>query len=415
MIITNLVSSVPPVPERVHPGDKQYPHVYSGGWTKTKAGKRVDEDSAKSIATAYECENIISDDIGMMPLQVYERAGRGAERVTPDAVSRNTAYLLEMQPNRWMVPFIWKKTIARWLIWWGNAYIWKPPSGYPELFILDASKTYPKFDQDGNKWYSTTFPNKEEHMIPDVEMVHLMLNSKNGWQGISVLEYARETFGRQLAQHETQDAISGSGLKPTVALYMKGNELSQESRELVRKAYLDASESGAAIFDEKVLKYETITMRPVDAQFLETVQATDVDVANFFKMPLHKLNMGKQSYESNEQQELLYLRSVLNPFLVQWEQAGRLKWLSEDAQADTYLKWNRDSLLQTDTKTRAEVLQKQIQTGMMTPNEARQIEDRSAYEGGDSYYMPANIGRLMPDGSIDSGLKGKDAAVNKAE
>ena len=142
---------------------------------------------------------------------------------------RNTAYLTEKQPNRWMVPFLWKKTIVNWLQFWGNAYIWQPVGPYRELFIMPADKTYPRLDEDGNKWYATTWPNGEKDMIPDVEMVHLMINSKDGLTGNSMLGYARETFGRQLAAHETQDSISGDGLKPTAALYMKGMDISPGS------------------------------------------------------------------------------------------------------------------------------------------------------------------------------------------
>ena len=403
MIISNLVNSAPPVPERVKPGE-QYPQVYRGGWAKTVAGQRVDEDSAKKIATAYLCGAIIADDIGMMPLQHYKRAGRGAERVQPNVNERNTAYLLEMEPNRWMSPYIFKRTVANWLIWWGNAYIWTPPGSFPEMYILEASKTYPTFDEDGNKWYRTTFPNGQEEDIPDVEMSHLMMNSKNGLYGISTLEYAKETFGRQLAQHETQDSISGNGLKPTAALWVKSKDLTRDAREVVRKSYLEAVGSGAAIFEtDKFEKYEQITMKPTDAQFLETVQATDVDVANYFKMPLHKLNMGKQSYESNEQQELNYRWTCLNPYLIQFEQVGRLKWIPRNQQAKTYLRWTRDAILQTDTKTRAEVISKRVTSGVMTPNEARQVEDLSAFEGGDSFYLPANMGRVLADGKIEAG------------
>ena len=131
-----------------------------------------------------------------------------------------------------------------------------------------------------------------------------------------------------------------------------------------RKTYLDAAATGAAIFDERVTKYETITMKPTDAQFLEGIAATDADIANFFNFPLHKLNMGKQSYESNEQQELNYIHSALNPHLIQFEQAGGLKWVAEVDQPFVYLKFNRDSILQTDAKTRSEIIRNRIQAGI---------------------------------------------------
>lgn len=407
MIIERLVSpsnQAPPtpVPAQAHPGQLS-PQIYRFGWSRTKSKQVVNEDSAKRIATVYRCANTISDDIGMMPLQVFNSFQKKITRIYPNAALRNTAFLLEKQPNRWMTPFIWKKTIINWLQFWGNAYIWAPVGPYKELFILPADKTYPVLDKDGNKWYATTWKTEQQDLIPDVEMVHLMINSSDGLNGKSVLTYARETMGRQQAAHETQDSLSGNGLNPSAALYMTGEIKDQEAREKVRRAYLEAAGTGAAIFDSNVAKYEQITMKPIDAQFLEGIAATDADLANFFNFPLHKLNMGKQSYESNEQQELNYIHSALNPHLVQIEQAGGLKWIEDTAQPFVYLKFNRDSILQTDSKTRAEIIRTRIQSGTMTPNEALQVEDQNGYVGGDSHYMPSNMGMVQEDGSILGG------------
>jgi HK97 family phage portal protein len=146
-----------------------------------------------------------------------------------------------------------------------------------------------------------------------------------------------------------------------------------------------------AILDNKTTKFEQITMKPVDAQFLESINANDLEIANFFGVPSYKLNQGKQSYQSNEQQNLDYLNTTLDPYLVQWEQAGALKFLSELEQNDTYLRFNRDVLLRTDATTRAGYLEKKILSGQLTPNEARAIDDQSAYIGGDQHYIPANM------------------------
>jgi HK97 family phage portal protein len=403
MIISNLVSSAPPVPAAARPTANSSPRIWSGV-IRTKSKKRIDEDAAKRIATAYRCANTIADDIAMMPLQQFRRFQGQINRIYPDSITRNTAHLLEKQPNRWMTPFLWKRTIMRWLIWWGNSFVWSPPSSFPELYILDANAVSPKFDSQGNKWYQVRFPDGTQDLLPDVEIVHLMINSEDGFYGRSVLEYGRETFGRQAAAHETQDSIAGDGLKPTAALWVKSSKLTDESRETVRKTYLDAVETGAAIFETGVFdKYETITMKPTDAQFLEGIAATDADIANFFSFPLHKLNMGKQSYESNEQQELNYVKSCLNPYCIQIEQAGGLKWIAERDQPFQYLRFNRDAILQTDAKTRTEILVKKVQGGLYSPNQALGIEDENGYAGGDSRYMQRSYGRIMEDGSIEGG------------
>lgn len=403
MIIRQFLNAAPPAAPSKAIQQPQRAEVLSLGRT-TKSGKTVSVETAKSIATAYRCGNVISDDIAGMPQQVFRKFQGNVGRIYPDAVTRNTAFLLEKQPNRWMTPFLFKKTVINWLLFWGNAYIWQPLSGYAELFILPASSVYPVMDDQGNKWYATAFPNGSKDVIPDTEMVHLMINSSDGLCGRSVLTYARETMGRQLGAHETEDKIFGSGLMPTALLWLNTSQsLALEAREAAKKAFIEAADGGVAVFDGRVSKFETITLTPADAQFLEGVQLTDAEIANFFGVPLYKLNMGKQSYESNEQQDLDYLKSTLNSYLVQWEQAAGLKWLAERDQPFQYVRFNRDSLLQTDAKTRTEVLAKRILSGMYTPNQALAIEDMNGYPGGDAHYMQSSYGRILADGAIEAG------------
>jgi hypothetical protein len=48
----------------------------------------------------------------------------------------------------------------------------------------------------------------------------------------------------------------------------------------------------------------------------------------------------------------------------------------------------------------------------MSPNEARQVEDNSAYTGGDTYYMPSNYGKIAEDGSIQTTAAPKTGVNN---
>ena len=74
-----------------------------------------------------------------------------------------------------------------------------------------------------------------------------------------------------------------------------------------------------------------------------------------------------------------------------WEEAGRIRWLSQKEQPTTYFKFIRESLLRMDSKARADSFAVRIQNGMMTPNEALEKEDMNGYEGGDAHYMASNI------------------------
>lgn len=376
----------------------------------TKTGEAVSEDTANRVSTAYRCANIIADDIASMPLQQFRKVGRSIVQVSPDPVNRNMAYLMEVSPNRWMSPFIFKKLWIYSLIWSGNAYIWQPPQAYRELFLLDPNYTTPGFDENGDLWYKTQFPNGSVEQIPWLEINHLMINSKNGLIGRGVLTFARETIGRQQGAFKTQNRIFASGLTSSAVMRMAG-KLNDEARRRVKMEYQaamsgESNAGGLAVLDETVEKFEVLSMKPTDAQFLESIAATDAEIANFFGLPLYKLNMGKQSYESNEQQNIDYLRTTLNPYLVQIEQGARLKWVPIAEQGDTYFRFIRESLLQTDAKSRATYLKMQIESGQISPNEARQVNDMSAYEGGDAYYIQGNMAKVGADGSLVMGNAG---------
>jgi len=371
----------------------------------TKSGQIVNVETCKNIATAYRCINILSNDVAKMPLQTFSTRSGKIDRIFPDR-TMNISYLLEISPNRYMSPFTFKKTMMRWLINWGNAYAWYPLPKLgerPEIHILDADKTWPVFDVNGNLWYRSQFPNGSIKYIPDIEVLHLMINSEDGIIGKSVISHARETFGRQLGAYETLDSFYDQGLSAAGILWLNG-EANKEANEKIR-AELEEAISGSknasrlAILDKKFTKYEQISINPADAQFLESIADNDVQIANFFEVPLYKLNQGKQSYESNSQQDLEYLKTTLDPYLVSWEDEAKLKWLSANEQFNTYFRFNRAVILRTDEKARTEVLTKKVQWGLLSINEARQIDDLSGYPV-DTRMIPSNMAIVHDDGSV---------------
>ena len=407
MIFTNALAQT--TAQSQAPAGAGAPPDYGNNWIfsrgmKTKAKQVVSPHSARCVASFYRGTNILSDDVAAMPLQQYRRTDGKIQQVSADPVTRNTAYLVGKSPNRWMTPFIFKKTVVMWLIFWGNGLIWSPPGTPRELFILPTSVTQPLFDSDSNLWYQVLFPNGRTKYIPAVEVLHLMINSTNGIWGRSVLEYAAETLGRQLGAYNTQSMIQGQGLNPAAYIQMAG-PLDKAGRDNTREAYEDAI-SGAegagrlAVFDNKVVKFEAISMKMTDAQFLESIQATDKDIANFLGLPEYKLNAGKQSYQSNEQSDIDYLKTTLDPtYLVQWEEAAYLKWQSESEQKDTYFKFIRESVLRTSAKTRAELNEIYLRTRQRTPDEMREKDDYGASSdgGGDKFYLTTSYAVSDPD------------------
>ena len=388
-----------PIPTEMQPGDNSF-LLY---WPPLATIGTITVETAKKLSTVYRCMNILSDDIAALPFQQFERLERGSRRVKPDGDSRNVAYLIEIEPNRWQTPFVFKKRLILDLLSMGNAYIWRPVSAYPELYHLEAGKVRPVFDKRGNRYFQVLFDNGEVKDIPDPEILHLMINpDKKGVFGRSVLGYAQDTINRQIGANNSRNTLMGNGLLPTAILKVNG-QIGEEARQKVKESYLKSAEDGVMVQDNAILDFKQITMNASDVQFLESVQATETEIANYFGLPQYKLNLGKQSYQSNEQQQLDYLGTTLNPYLVQFEQSARLKWLATEEQDAGFFRFERKALMQLDTKTQAEFLHTQILDGIYSPNEARAINDLEPYPGGDQHYFPGNMAVITEKGLVMPG------------
>lgn len=399
MLLSDLLKNTPRIKENTQESPRaDYPSSYG---EQTVAGERVTINGSMSVATAYRAKNIISDDVAKMPFQQFMSDGDNIAKVDADGSLYNMAYLTQVSPNQWgWTPFQFKKAVIEWQLFYGNAYIWKPPVFPPQLLILPANRTVPVFDMAGNLWYRHTFSNGRTEYIPSVEILHLLINpDETGFMGRGVITFARETVGRQLAARKTQSNFYSQGLNPSGYIQVDGF-LDKDGRDVVRNAYAEAMSGSAnayklAVFDKRITKFEPISMTPKDAEFIASIDATDRDICNFFGLSEHMLNRGKEAYNSNEQKYIEYLQGTLDSYLVPWEEGARIKWLTRADQASQYFKFNRASLLRMDAKARAETNSIKIQSGQMTPNEARALDEQSPYVLGGEFYMMSNIQRIQ--------------------
>jgi HK97 family phage portal protein len=381
--------------------DKQNsPRYYaeSAHGSLTRAGETVSVISSQGIATAYRAKNIISDAVGIMPFKTYRREHGSILNIEPDSVTRNIPYLMQVSPNLWgWTPFLLKKAVTEWLLFYGNAYQWRPPSSPAQIFVLPANKTRPVFDLEGNLWYEHRFSGAPKpSFIPGVEILHTLINpDETGWLGRGVVTFARETFGRRMAANITQSKMFTQGFMPAMIMRVDG-EVNKEHREKIRSAY-EESMSGTdnafrlAIVDNKIKEYTPVEMQTKDSDWLESISATDDDIALFFGIPGHMLNKGKEAYNSNEEKYEEFVSITLDPYLVPWEEGARIRWLSNNEQGHTYFKFKREALYRMRAKDRAEMNAVKIQSGQMTPNEARAQDEWNPYVEGDQYWMASNI------------------------
>ena len=114
-------------------------------------------------------------------------------------------------------------------------------------------------------------------------------------------------------------------------------------------------------------------------------------------IPKSMLQSGKEAYDSNSQQRVVFVQDTLVPYVTQWEQENTYKCLfSMQRKEGMYFKGNVSVLMRGDDKSRAEFYEKMIQNTVMNPDECRALEERDPIPGGlgKQFLATKNLGSL---------------------
>jgi HK97 family phage portal protein len=117
-------------------------------------------------------------------------------------------------------------------------------------------------------------------------------------------------------------------------------------------------------------------------QLIETQSFGVYEVGRVYQLPpvfLQELSEGIRA--DVEQQDLHLVKHTLKRWLEQLEAEMNLKFFGRGSRR--IVEFNVDGLLRGDYKTRMEGNSQAIQTGQLTPNEARAMDNREPLEGGD--------------------------------
>ena len=363
--------------------------------------------SAMKLSTVDRCVEVLSDSIGKLPIYVVDRATR--ERVENHPLNE----LLTMRPNEAQTPTVAKKMIEANRNCGGNGYAWliRDPVSWrvKEYLPVPHELVTPCLGTDGNVWYSVIHPFTGEVMkVHRADMLHTMAYTRNGYTGISVLARASEVIGAARAAQQYNLNYYANGGQPagvletetdmsgTVPVTLADGKVEQVSKkDLVRREW-EKRHSGPtnaqriAILDYG-LKYTPISISNKDAQFIEQSELSVQDIARFFGVPLYKLQAGKQSYNSNEQNAIEYVVSTLHPIVTQYEEELTWKLLPQTEASKMKIRINLMAELRGDFSSRASWYKAMREIGGFSANDILALEDMPDVEGGDERYASLNF------------------------
>lgn len=361
----------------------------------TASGIRVSADGALKISTAWACGRLISESVAMLPKIVYERQVDGGKQ---RATGHPLYNLLHDQPNRRQTSFEFFDMLQMHALFHGNGYakIIPGPRGPVDKLIpiLPNRVKVEEVDEDTLR-YRVTERDGSEKIYNDDEIFHLRGLSLNGVDGVSVVDYARESFGLTLATEHSGAKFFANNSSPSGVLEHAG-QLSEEAQTRLRnqvEEMISGENMHRLLVLEEGLKWQPVGISPEQAQFLQTREFQAEDVCRWFRVPPHMVGLTSKSTSWGsgiEEMSRGFVTYVLLPWLTRWEQL-----IGKDliiASQKYFVEILTEALLRGDIQKRYNAYAIGRQWGWLATNEIRKAENLNPTDfGDDDYLTPLNM------------------------
>lgn len=350
------------------------PMVHNG-----PSAQPVSFETAMQLSAVWASARLLSEAVAGLPLNIHDGEG--------NPIKSDVAEVFTGKVNQYQTRFEFMETMMLNLVMRGNCYALKQYSGtrLVGLLPLMASQVETRLLLDGTVIH-VYYGDKDIKVYSADSIWHVRLFG-NGIVGLSPLGYARNTIGIALAGERRASEIFNNGGKPSGVL-MIDKLLTADQREQVRREFNELREgnSDRLMVLEAKMDYKTISMSPEDIQLLESRRFQIEDLARFFGVPSVLINdtSGSTTWGSGIEQLVQgFYKLNLRPYLERFEASIKYNLLAPGLRNKTVIEFDFDALLRGDRSARAEARQKELNSGQITPNEARAEEGRAPLPGGD--------------------------------
>jgi len=372
----------------------------------------IGPDAALQISTVWSCIDRRAATVASLPFFAYQTVN-GEKKLARDSL---LYAILHESPNSRMTPFeFWRAMVMNHDLR-GNAYaridrndrgeaiaLWPMPADQVEVQVLE----------DGNMVYLYQLGSDIAALAAD-SVLHLK-NLGNGTVGLSKLEFMRATTDEAAKAQETASKVFGTGGKPT-GLLMLDKVLSPEQRTKLQATFAGMSEGSTSRLYvlEANMKYEQLSMSPEDQQLLETRKFTVEEICRWFDVPPVMVHHSNVTAWGSGIEQIVdgFYKLAVRPMLVSIEQATRKRVMTVGQRATMTAEFALDALLRGSPTQRAELYSKNVQNGIMTRNECRQLENLPPVTGADALTAQSN---LLPLNLLGTATAAGGAGVNIAQ
>ena len=338
----------------------------------------VNIDTALTCPPVLAAVTFLSRSLAALPLHAYRATNDG-----PEKIRGGIETLIHEAPNVEWTAFKLRQYFWQQVFTGGRGLIWIERSGsnIVGLYPINPTKTNIKRDGMGRTTYHC-----DGKVYPAADVIDVPFMLKRDGLG----HYGPVTLGAKAIQLSLAMNVYGSkffagGGVPPLALVgpmPAGPDAMKRAMSDIQRSMDAARENEKPVFPiPPGYELKPVGFDPDKGQMTEARRFQIEEIARVFGIPpvfLQDLTHG--TYSNTEQQDLHLVKHTLAQWCEALEEEMNLKLFGQ-RNGNRYVEHNMDGLLRGDFRTRMEGLARAVQSGILTPDEARALENRPAKGG----------------------------------
>lgn len=193
--------------------------------------------------------------------------------------------------------------------------------------------------------------------------------------GLSPIAYAAYTLAKHRSINDFALTWFSGGGVPRGHLRNKMQTLSPATSDAVKARFKSTVSAGDVFVTGADWEYSMIQAEQTGMEWLEAEARTGLDIARFFDVPSDMIDAAVAgqaiTYANITQRNVQFLVMHLGPTINRREES-----LSRLTPGPRFVKLNTDALLRMDPSSRADMHRVMIESRVLTPDEARELENR---------------------------------------
>lgn len=348
----------------------------------------VGQEEALGVPAVWAAINFLSATIAGLPLHVYDK-GTSKRRVKPTKANPVVSVLHDAA-NDGLSSFQWRFNMMQSILTEGRAvtYIERDEIGRV-INLFPLIDPVVRMLESGRKEYVVKTGGRDK-VYQQGEVIDLtFMLKKDMVQHRSPLRQCAVALGKAVNANEFGSKLFKNGGLPAFALtgpFGSGNAAMRASADIAA-ATKDAAQKGANVLAIPLgHELKPLGSDPEKMQLLQAQEFAVVEVARIYSLPPTFLqDLSRATFSNSEQQDLHLVKHTIKRWVEQIEAELNLKLFGRSP--TRIAEFNLDGLLRGDYLTRMNGNSMAIQTGQLTPNEARAMDNREPLEGGDQLYI----------------------------